>query len=109
MKLTENPNSCSFCGKNKDSVKKLIVGDKVGICNECVDLCQDLLTTDSPEEMPTPGVKSDALDPMLLKSYLDQYCIGQDDAKIMLSQNSTKPMCSCLVQLGQVKHYWQNL
>ena len=85
MKSTENPNSCSFCGKNKDSVKKLIVGDKVGICNECVDLCQDLLTTDSPEEMPTPGVKSDALDPMLLKSYLDQYCIGQDDAKIMLS------------------------
>ena len=84
MKSTENLNSCSFCGKNKDSVKKLIVGDKVGICNECVDLCQDLLTTDSPEEIVAP-VTSDALDPMLLKSYLDQYCIGQDDAKIMLS------------------------
>jgi len=84
MKSTENLNSCSFCGKNKDSVKKLIVGDKVGICNECVDLCQDLLTTDSPEEITAP-VTSDALDPMLLKSYLDQYCIGQDDAKIMLS------------------------
>jgi len=84
MKSTENLNSCSFCGKNKDSVKKLIVGDKVGICNECVDLCQDLLTTDSSEEIVAP-VTSDALDPMLLKSYLDQYCIGQDDAKIMLS------------------------
>jgi ATP-dependent Clp protease ATP-binding subunit ClpX len=84
MKSTENLNSCSFCGKNKDSVKKLIVGDKVGICNECVDLCQDLLTTDAPEEITAP-VASDALDPMLLKSYLDQYCIGQDDAKIMLS------------------------
>jgi len=84
MKSTENLNSCSFCGKNKDSVKKLIVGDKVGICNECVDLCQDLLTTDAPEEITAP-VASDALDPMLLKLYLDQYCIGQDDAKIMLS------------------------
>ena len=34
---------CSFCGKNKDVVRKLIVGERVGICNECVTLCQDLL------------------------------------------------------------------
>ena len=39
-------NVCSFCGKKKEEVKKLIVSDAVAICNECVDLCQDLLKND---------------------------------------------------------------
>ena len=48
MKSTENLSTCSFCNKHKDAVTKLIVGEEVAICNECVDLCQTLLV-DQPE------------------------------------------------------------
>ena len=79
----ETYTSCSFCGKNKDSVKKLIVGEYAGICNECVDFCQDLLTDDV---VPVPLAQpSDKMDPIALKNYLDQYVIGQHAAKIMLA------------------------
>lgn len=79
----ETYTSCSFCGKNKDSVKKLIVGEYAGICNECVDFCQDLLTDDV---VPVPPAQpSDKMDPIALKNYLDQYVIGQHAAKIMLA------------------------
>lgn len=79
----ETHTSCSFCGKNKDSVKKLIVGEYAGICNECVDFCQDLLTD---EEAPKISAQpSDKMDPVALKNYLDQYVIGQNAAKIMLA------------------------
>ena len=75
---------CSFCGKNQDAVRKLIVGDHVGICNECVVLCQELLTQEQPEtEIAKP---TDArLDPRQIKQHLDQYVVGQHQAKIMLS------------------------
>lgn len=75
---------CSFCGKKKEEVKRLIVSDSVAICNECVDLCDDLLKT----EIDSTAVEksaNDIQDPMLLKGYLDQYVIGQDSTKIMLS------------------------
>ena len=49
MMASDLHNTCSFCGKHKDSVKKLIVGEKVGICNECVDLCQGLLVDETPQ------------------------------------------------------------
>lgn len=74
-------NTCSFCGKHKDVVSKLIVGDKVAICNECVSLCIDLL---DPEEKENT-VKIDNLDPRSLKEFLDQYIIGQDQAKVVLA------------------------
>ena len=77
-------NTCSFCGKHKDSVKKLIVGEKVGICNECVDFCQGLLVDENPQITVEPTAPR-KLDPVVLKEYLDQYVIGQDLAKIMLS------------------------
>lgn len=80
---------CSFCGKHKDRVKNLIVGDDVGICNECVTYCSDLLNNDllAPAEGSEPKVITPEaeLDPSMLKEFLDQYVIGQDDAKIMLS------------------------
>jgi len=79
----ETYTSCSFCGKNKDSVKKLIVGEYAGICNECVDFCQDLLADQ--EEPVVPAQPSDKMDPVALKNYLDQYVIGQHAAKVMLS------------------------
>mgnify|MGYP003333412685 FL=1 len=77
-------NTCSFCGKHKDSVKKLIVGEEVGICNECVDFCQELLVDDAPKAVIEPA-QARQLDPRALKEYLDQYVIGQESAKIMLS------------------------
>jgi len=79
----ETHTSCSFCGKNKDSVKKLIVGEYAGICNECVDFCQDLLTDEAVPAV--PAQPSDKMDPIALKNYLDQYVIGQHAAKIMLA------------------------
>ena len=72
--------TCSFCNKHKDSVTKLIVGEGVAICNECVDLCQTLLV-DKPEISDT----SPNLDPREIKKHLDQYVIGQDHAKVLLS------------------------
>jgi ATP-dependent Clp protease ATP-binding subunit ClpX len=73
---------CSFCNKHKDEVNKLIVGNEVAICNECVDLCQSLLTDDET----APGKKDlNDIDPQELKAYLDQYVIGQDRAKTVLS------------------------
>ena len=78
-------NTCSFCGKHKDSVKKLIVGEKVGICNECVDFCQGLLIDENPQTIAPTATEPRKLDPVALKEYLDQYVIGQNSAKIMLS------------------------
>jgi ATP-dependent Clp protease ATP-binding subunit ClpX len=73
---------CSFCGKSKDRVKNLIVGEEAGICNECVDSCNELLTEEKPADAQASTV---SLDPWALKEFLDQYVIGQDLAKVMLS------------------------
>lgn len=81
MKLTENPDSCSFCNKHKDTVIKLIVGEDVAICNECVELCETLLV-DEPAIKPIEHV---SLDPRAILKHLDQYVIGQDRAKMVLS------------------------
>ena len=81
MKLAENLDSCSFCGKHKDQVTKLIVGADVAICNECVELCQSLLTD---EHVPkAPGAPN--LDPREILKNLNQYIIGQQQAKMVLS------------------------
>lgn len=82
--MTDRNQTCSFCGKEKDAVTKLIVSDEVAICNECVSLCQALLEDkDSTPESVKPDSKK--TDPRSLKDYLDQYIIGQDQAKIVLS------------------------
>ena len=81
MKQSENLENCSFCNKHKDAVVKLIVGENVAICNECVDLCQTLLV-DHPEIKPTEQV---SLDPRQILKHLDQYVIGQTQAKMVLS------------------------
>ena len=72
--------NCNFCGKHKDEVKKLIVGDQVGICDECVDLCAGLIKED--ESIKDVEIE---LDPVSIKEYLDQYVIGQNRAKQTLS------------------------
>jgi len=80
MKNTEQLDSCNFCSKHKDAVAKLIVGDSVAICNECVELCGTLLVDD-------PVVHSDqpVLDPLAIKKHLDEYVIGQNLSKQVLS------------------------
>ena len=83
MKTPETLDNCSFCGKHKDSVAKLIVGSEVSICNECVDLCQTLLKEELPEK--SKEAIDDTLDPRAIKDHLDQYVIGQNYAKMVLS------------------------
>jgi ATP-dependent Clp protease ATP-binding subunit ClpX len=73
---------CSFCNKHKDNVDKLIVSQSVAICNECVTFCQELLS-DEPADAPKSSTQE--LDPRTIKQYLDQYVIGQDRAKRVLS------------------------
>jgi len=82
MKQTENLDNCSFCGKHKDAVVKLIVGEDVAICNECVDLCQTLLVD---EHILAPVEQTISLDPRAILKHLDQYVIGQGQAKMVLS------------------------
>jgi ATP-dependent Clp protease ATP-binding subunit ClpX len=80
MKNIETIDTCNFCGKHKDAVAKLIVADSVAICNECVELCQTLMV-----EEPAEAAESPTLDPLAIKQHLDQYVIGQDQAKQVLS------------------------
>ena len=74
---------CSFCGKSQDEVKKLIAGPSVYICNECVDLCNDIIEEEVKHE------ESDSehalLSPLEIYQKLDDYVIGQDKAKKVLS------------------------
>ena len=74
---------CSFCDKHKDRVGKLIVSHKVAICNECVDLCGNLLK-DSKIIKPSTVSPVTIPDPKEITEYLDQYVIGQNQAKIVL-------------------------
>lgn len=79
-------NHCSFCGSHKDVVKKLIVGDDVAICSDCIDLCNKLIIDDN--AIVEPEIKpdiSERYDPLAIKNYLDSHVIGQDSAKRVLS------------------------
>jgi ATP-dependent Clp protease ATP-binding subunit ClpX len=82
--MTEGISHCSFCGKHKDSVGKLIVSHKVAICNECVDLCGTLLKDQKPSEKNKQN-KLIIPDPRDIRDYLDQRVVGQDQAKMVLS------------------------
>ncbi len=75
---------CSFCGKPQDAVKKLIAGPGVFICNECVELCNDILSKEQTDDLGTLGL-GDALKPREIKEILDEYVIGQDEAKKALA------------------------
>ncbi len=102
---------CSFCEKHKDAVKKLIVGEDVAICNECVDLCTQLMSTDG-GDTPQPQEKKDIdvrYDPQAIKQFLDNYVIGQDSAKRVLSvaianhyKRINKPPQNLEIQKGNV-------
>src|SRR6185369_505723 len=77
---------CSFCGKTQDEVKKLVAGPTVYICNECVTLCNDILREeDKGETKGSPKGKLSVPKPMDIKETLDEYVIGQERAKKVLS------------------------
>jgi len=74
---------CSFCGKSQDEVKKLIAGPTVYICDECVELCNDIIAEEYEREEATKATQIPK--PAEIKSILDQYVIGQERAKKILS------------------------
>src|SRR3954465_3171577 len=76
---------CSFCGKSQHEVRKLIAGPSVFICDECIELCNDIIREETQGEHGTKGAKSDLPVPHEIPSILDQYVIGQDVAKRILS------------------------
>ena len=77
-------NHCSFCGNHKDTVKKLIVGDTVAICSDCIDLCDQLMLDDAADSA-LDRTSEQQYDPSAIKEHLDAHIIGQDAAKMVLS------------------------
>jgi len=76
--------SCSFCGKNQKEVKKLIAGPGCYICDECIELCNDIIYEDSVKTT-TSATLDNVPKPHEIKAHLDQYVIGQDRAKKIIS------------------------
>lgn len=74
---------CSFCGKTQDQVKRLIAGPGVYICDECIELCSEIISDEFEDDVQTDLTSLPK--PLEIKNYLDQYVIGQDDAKKSLS------------------------
>lgn len=83
-KMTPQP-ICSFCGRTSDEVERLVAGPGVYICNECIEVCDSILKEEhrKAEADSVKGMKLPV--PQEIKKYLDQYVIGQDEAKIALS------------------------
>lgn len=79
----KGPVTCSFCGKSEDQVKKMVAGPGVYICNECIDLCKDIVDEELAQEEKDTKFKS--LSPKEIVSKLDEYVVGQDDAKKTLA------------------------
>lgn len=76
---------CSFCGKNQREVKKLIAGPTVYICDECIELCNDIIAEEGQKESPASNTEKKIPKPFEIKAYLDDYVIGQERAKRILS------------------------
>ena len=78
---------CSFCGKSQNEVKKLIAGRGVYICDECIDVCINIVSQEVKEEKKAEGgeIQENLPTPSKIKEFLDQYVIGQDYAKKVLS------------------------
>ena len=75
--------TCSFCGKSQNDVRKLIAGPGVYVCNECIDICNEIINDD--EQTATTTVRTNLPKPQEIKAFLDEYVIGQDESKKRLS------------------------
>jgi ATP-dependent Clp protease ATP-binding subunit ClpX len=74
---------CSFCGKSQNDVKKLIAGPGVYVCNECIDICNEIINDD--EQTETTATRATLPKPQDIKVFLDEYVIGQEESKKRLS------------------------
>jgi ATP-dependent Clp protease ATP-binding subunit ClpX len=83
MRRGDDTLRCSFCGKNQNEVKKLIAGPTVYICNECIDICIEIISDDAQQDTSTsrPALPK----PIEIKTFLDEYGIGQDETKKKLA------------------------
>ena len=85
-KSVEGKVRCSFCNKTQDQVRKLIAGPSgVYICDECVDICADIIEEEYEDEQIEGGIDINLLKPVEIKEFLDEYVIGQEEAKKVLS------------------------
>jgi len=83
VRRSEETLRCSFCGKSQNEVKKLIAGPTVYICNECIDICNEIISDDNQPE--SVAARPHLPKPNEIKSFLDEYVIGQEDTKKRLS------------------------
>ncbi len=83
LRRSEEILRCSFCGKSQNEVKKLIAGPSVYICNECIDICNEIINDDEQAEAAT--IRTTLPKPHEIKAFLDEYVIGQDESKKRLS------------------------
>ncbi|HPZ15872.1 MAG TPA: ATP-dependent Clp protease ATP-binding subunit ClpX [Sphaerochaeta sp.] len=83
--MAKHAKVCSFCGKGQEEVKRLISGPGVAICNECVKVCNDMLSGDPSFQQEAVGLPEVIPTPRELKEYMDEFVIGQDDAKRVLA------------------------
>ena len=85
-KISEEKVRCSFCNKTQDQVKKMIAGPSgVYICDECVDICADIIEEEYEDEPETEDMEINLLKPVEIKSFLDEYVIGQEEAKKVMA------------------------
>lgn len=85
-KNNESRVRCSFCGKTQDQVRKLIAGPNgIYICDECVDICADIIEEEYEEEPVQETMEINLLKPVEIKEFLDEYVIGQEEAKKVLA------------------------
>jgi ATP-dependent Clp protease ATP-binding subunit ClpX len=83
--MARNSKVCSFCGKSQEEVKRLINGPGVAICDECIKVCNDMLIGDPGMQEEVVGLPEIIPTPQELKDYMDEYVIGQEDAKRVLA------------------------
>ncbi len=85
-KISEEKVRCSFCNKTQDQVKKMIAGPGgVYICDECVDICADIIEEEYEDDPETEEMEINLLKPVEIKNFLDEYVIGQEEAKKVMA------------------------
>ena len=96
---------CNFCTKSQKQVKRLIAGDGVYICDECIGLCNEIIEEEFPR-VETFGLQEELPKPKEIRDFLDQYVIGQDAAKKALAvavYNHYKRITSEQTRIGRAR------